>query len=367
MKRIIAVLLSFLLATNVLWTSFGCGGGSSTAIPVPDVSTQKGVVHYISDHLGNANLITDPQGNVLREESRYPYGLDWRIDGDAALADYVYTGKEYDEETGLVYFGGRYYSPEMGRWITPDPLFINNPAEATKRPLESNLYSYTVNNPINYVDPNGEWAQIALAVAAVGLMFASDAPGGFASSNANFATAIMPILNDYRDIYELATGKDLITKGKLSFEDRIKCSYGLVLGSGALFRQLPKMSVTPFEDFAQFKASWAGDTRAGMILETSDAADGRFGFNVTYFNRGDFPTGSEKYLLSDTLYFGLGSKPDFIRFQNVDGNNLPFEEMIMTTANDLGGQVTDIRAESRMVGGVSKIDVIGDIEYRFIK
>lgn len=238
-KRSFAALTAFAFVLGTLGNAIlGCAGGDKVIVPATDETVQKGVIHYIGDHLGSANLMTDPQGNVLREESRYPYGLDWRVGGDEGLADYVYTGKEYDEETGLVYFGGRYYSPEMGRWITPDPLFLNTPAEASKRPLENNLYSYTVNNPVSYVDPNGEWIQAAIAVAAVGLMFASDAPGGVALSNANFATAIMPILNDYRDIYELATGKDLITKADLSLENRATCAFGLVIGSGALYREV---------------------------------------------------------------------------------------------------------------------------------
>jgi RHS repeat-associated protein len=173
-KRIISGLFALsLLAAVYGSTTLGCGGGAgSTAALTPDAGPQKGVIHYIDDHLGSAHLITDSKGNVLREENRYPYGLDWRVDGaDATTADYVYTGKEYDTETGLVYFGGRYYSPEMGRWITPDPAFFENPGLAAKRPLENNLYSYVASNPVNLVDPNGQFAFAPLI--AIGLMTAA--------------------------------------------------------------------------------------------------------------------------------------------------------------------------------------------------
>jgi RHS repeat-associated protein len=56
----------------------------------------------------------------------------------------LFTGKMLTEETGLVYFGARWYDPEIGRWITPDP------AEDGE-----NWYGYCGNNPINGVDPDG--------------------------------------------------------------------------------------------------------------------------------------------------------------------------------------------------------------------
>lgn len=160
MKRTCLSFLALALVVGVYGSAtLGCGGGANSSgksAPNPNARAQKGVVHYIGDHLGSAHLITDSKGNVLREESRYPYGLDWRADGtDTITADYVYTGKEYDEETGLVYFGGRYYSPEMGRWITPDPKYLENPKELVEKSNEMNLYAYVINNPINYFDKEG--------------------------------------------------------------------------------------------------------------------------------------------------------------------------------------------------------------------
>jgi RHS repeat-associated protein len=56
----------------------------------------------------------------------------------------LFTGKMLTEETGLVYFGARWYDPEIGRWITPDPSEDGE-----------NWYGYCNNNPVNYVDPDG--------------------------------------------------------------------------------------------------------------------------------------------------------------------------------------------------------------------
>ncbi|VHO05230.1 tRNA3(Ser)-specific nuclease WapA precursor [Candidatus Rhabdochlamydia sp. T3358] len=62
---------------------------------------------------------------------------------------YAYAGKRYDAKTNLVYFGKRYYDPELSRWLTRDPL----------GPIDhSNLYQYVFNNPFAYRDPTGEFA-----------------------------------------------------------------------------------------------------------------------------------------------------------------------------------------------------------------
>ena len=161
MKRVLSLFLAVTLVFGAYGSAvLGCAGGSKSA-DFSSGSPQKGVVYYHTDHLGNAHLITDSQGNILREEVRYPYGLDRAIEDTANVsADYVYTGKEHDEETGLVYFGARYYSPEIGRWITPDPLFLQKPTKVSEYPLEANLYAYVRGNPVTYVDPDGfgPWA-----------------------------------------------------------------------------------------------------------------------------------------------------------------------------------------------------------------
>src|SRR5262249_2679007 len=63
-----------------------------------------------------------------------------------------FTGKENDTETGLDYFGARYYTSSQGRFTSPDPH--SEGAEATE-PQSWNAYSYTTNNPLRYIDPDG--------------------------------------------------------------------------------------------------------------------------------------------------------------------------------------------------------------------
>jgi RHS repeat-associated protein len=72
----------------------------------------------------------------------------------AATGNRLFTGKERDAESGLDFFGARYMSSSQGRFTSADPsrlgAFIDNPQSW-------NMYSYTYNNPLKFVDKNGEW------------------------------------------------------------------------------------------------------------------------------------------------------------------------------------------------------------------
>ena len=88
----------------------------------------------------------------------------------ALETNYRYTGQELDQEINLYNYGARYYNPEIGRFNGPDPVlndnsidsfFLNNSnrEELNKflsGPQRLNAYSYTLNNPVKYVDPSGE-------------------------------------------------------------------------------------------------------------------------------------------------------------------------------------------------------------------
>ena len=65
----------------------------------------------------------------------------------------VFTGKERDTESGLDYFGARYFGSSMGRFMSPDPLFIS--PERLYNPQLLNLYAYVGNNPLSRTDPTG--------------------------------------------------------------------------------------------------------------------------------------------------------------------------------------------------------------------
>ena len=64
-----------------------------------------------------------------------------------------FTGKERDAETGLDYFGARYVGSAQGRFTTPDPVMLSN--QRMFDPQQWNMYSYSRNNPLSMIDPDG--------------------------------------------------------------------------------------------------------------------------------------------------------------------------------------------------------------------
>jgi len=121
---------------------------------VAAIDTNNGApIFYHGDHLGSTNVMTSSTGAVAELLEYDPYGKIQRHDGasgSARLAKQQFTGKKLDDETGLYYFGARYYDPLLGRFITPDTI-VQNPSD----PQTLNRYSYCGNNPINRIDPDG--------------------------------------------------------------------------------------------------------------------------------------------------------------------------------------------------------------------
>jgi len=99
--------------------------------------------YYIQDHLGSNRRVVD---GGISEDDNYASGEEKFSNSDS---DYKFTGKELDD-TGLYYYGARYYLPEIGRFVQADAL-----TGQIGDPLSLNRYAYVSNNPLKYVDPTG--------------------------------------------------------------------------------------------------------------------------------------------------------------------------------------------------------------------
>jgi RHS repeat-associated protein len=113
------------------------------------------VLLNLPDHLGSSSITIDHASGELVEARTYqPYGAtesDYRPDRwKGYRADYGFTGKEEDVEVGLQYFGKRYLSPYLGRWISADPLAVHVPGSA-----DLNLYAYVTGRVLKSTDPLG--------------------------------------------------------------------------------------------------------------------------------------------------------------------------------------------------------------------
>ncbi len=111
---------------------------------------EKNVYFYHSDHLGSTTYITDMDGKATQFVSYKPYG-EALVDEHATSFEmpWKFNGKEFDSETGLYYYGARYYEPALALWYGVDAL-------AEKYPSVGG-YVYCVGNPVRLVDVDGKW------------------------------------------------------------------------------------------------------------------------------------------------------------------------------------------------------------------
>jgi len=104
--------------------------------------------YYLHDHLGSVRGIVDDTGTERARWAYTPYGIRSanQIATDPVESEFTFTGHYHHEPSGLVLAPFRAYSPELGRWISRDPI-----GEAGG----INMYGYVGNDPINFWDPDG--------------------------------------------------------------------------------------------------------------------------------------------------------------------------------------------------------------------
>ncbi len=103
--------------------------------------------------------MTDKDGSVVWRRDYFPFGQEIDPGGETTGNPHTFTGKEFDAETGLYYYGARYYDPVIGRFISVDPT-----AGVPFNPQTWNRYIYPLNNPYKDVDPDGELEPWSLSV-----------------------------------------------------------------------------------------------------------------------------------------------------------------------------------------------------------
>ena len=115
---------------------------------IPNDTTKEETFFYHSDHLGSTSYITDDHANITQYDAYLPYG-ELLVDEHSSSEDlpYKFNGKQFDEETGLYYYGARYMNPITSLWYGVDPL--------AEKYASMGGYVYTLDNPVKLVDTDG--------------------------------------------------------------------------------------------------------------------------------------------------------------------------------------------------------------------
>ncbi len=110
-------------------------------------SDATGAYTYTRDHLGSIREVTDNLQSVRARYGYDPFGRTTKLSGDKNAA-FLYTGHLWHAPSGLYLAPFRAYDPDLGRWISRDPIGEKGGV---------NLYVYAAGNPVNLIDPNGAW------------------------------------------------------------------------------------------------------------------------------------------------------------------------------------------------------------------
>jgi len=160
----------------------------------------------LNDWLGTKRVEITPDGKTGSFQS-LPFGDGLTSSGTAADAtEHHFTGKERDAESGLDYFGARYYASTMSRFMLPDPMQAST--KHLMYPQRWNAYAYVRNNPLNSIDPDG-WDDFKIF-----LNFSSEDVGGNnmdaawiniaaqARANGHTVSFVSPTAENYRAALE---------------------------------------------------------------------------------------------------------------------------------------------------------------------
>lgn len=123
---------------------------------------------YHPDHLGSSSFITNLEGEVVQHIEYVPFGEVFIEERNSVWnTPYLFNAKEFDEETGMYYYGARYYEPRLSLWMSVDPIYNYDPRNSENyldgehnggvlNPYNLNPYVYCYQSPVIFIDPNGK-------------------------------------------------------------------------------------------------------------------------------------------------------------------------------------------------------------------
>ncbi len=204
----------------------------STGLDTPFSMTYNGeIYYYVTDGNKNVTALLDANGNRAAEYIYHPFGTIYSKTGPMVdLNPFRFSSEYHDDETGLVYYNYRYYSPELGRWISRDPIEEEGGV---------NLYAMVENSPVNKIDLYGNISRLFTQIYmywATRMVIGSE--GGILGNIYNGATSSSPLI-----LYD--ANKELVSEIKSAalFEAFSKAKLDQVFFKGGLTRKWQKYGV----------------------------------------------------------------------------------------------------------------------------
>ena len=204
----------------------------SVDLDVPVSMTCDGeTYYYVTDGNKNVTALLDADGVRVAKYTYNPFGR--ILNSEGALAEinpFRFSSEQYDDETGLVYYNYRYYSPELGRWTKRDPIEEEGGV---------NLYAMVENSPVNKIDLYGNISRLFTQIYmywATRMVIGSE--GGILGNIYNGATSSSPLI-----LYD--ANKELVSEIKSAalFEAFSKAKLDQVFFKGGLTRKWQKYGV----------------------------------------------------------------------------------------------------------------------------
>jgi len=138
------VIEQYVHGVDLSGTREGAGGIGGILADFRPPTSDLHFYHY--DGNGNVSSVTDSNSAITARYEYDPFGRVLLADGGDFTPRYQFSSKEYDQATGLNYYGYRFYNPELRRWINRDPIEERG---------GMNVYGFVGNNPILFFDPTG--------------------------------------------------------------------------------------------------------------------------------------------------------------------------------------------------------------------
>ncbi|HVQ93577.1 MAG TPA: GH-E family nuclease [Mycobacteriales bacterium] len=251
-----------------------------------DHDTEKNQFYFHPDHLGSTAYGTDEKGRLVDHQQYFPSGETWVDETRSEPTPYQFSGKELDTETGLYYFGARYYDPVTSVWQSADPIVASYldgaPNAGVYSPVNLSAYTYADNRPTVVTDPTGEWTWSGVAkgagyavlggAAVVGTIALIGLVSVPAAAAATGAAVVYGAYTGTVLATELVTGKDWDTGRELT-EDENSQNIGaagvvvITLGAGKVFAAR-RAAAAPRPPVTE------GAARPGAGAPTAPAAEG---------------------------------------------------------------------------------------------